>query len=154
MGQNNKPAKLQIVGGNQNHRNMQVLRDQAEIEDKMRGEISDFEAPEWLEVGSLARRTFNSVKKDLMEKEIVANTDIYTLAMFCDWLQKYVEFRAFVDKEPKDEDGIPNPFINQMDKAAKQVRSFGNDLGMTPAMRSKLAATMVKQQKGDEDEWN
>ncbi len=154
MGQTSTPAKLQIVKNNPNHRNIQELKDRADLEDKMRGDVKDLEAPEWLEPKSIARRTFNSVKKDLMAKEIIANTDVYTLALFCDWLQKYVEFRQLVDENPQDDEGNPSPFINQMDKASKQVRAFGNDLGMSPSMRSKLAASMVKQQKGDEDEWN
>jgi P27 family predicted phage terminase small subunit len=152
MGQKDLPAKLQLVGGNPNHRNTQRLKEQSELEDKLRGDATNIDAPEWLEVGSMARRVFNTLKKDLSSSEILSNTDSNALAMYCDALQQYVELRKYVKKE-LETDGKPGNAYGAMDKAAKQVRAMGSDLGLSPSSRAKLVASIVKQDK-EEEEWN
>ncbi|AIG65561.1 hypothetical protein ACRHK7_06200 [Weissella tructae] len=49
MGQKDLRAKLQIANGNPNHRDTQKLKEQSELEDKIRGDGTNIEVSEWLE---------------------------------------------------------------------------------------------------------
>lgn len=171
MPQPAKSAKLQLLQKNPNKKNTNVLKQQAEAEERIRMKSDQINAPSWLD--STGKKTFEFIKKELLSVEIIENPDTYALALYADAYSQYVHLKKQLkkmrsmhkkqyklQKQEFLEDGTPitmtaeligNPLIKQMDTCAKNMRSFGADLGLTPAARTKLAKKLISDGADDDD---
>lgn len=152
MAQPAKSAKLQLLGGNPNKRNVEELKRRAEQEEKMKMASDDIKPPSWLDAA--AKKTFNLLKKELIKVDIIANVDTYHLALYADSYSKYVQMNRKIKKDGlQNKEGDPHPLLVRMKKQAVQMRSFGADLGLSPSARSNLAISLTENELDDEDDY-
>ncbi|MDT2660693.1 phage terminase small subunit P27 family [Enterococcus hulanensis] len=171
MSQPAKSAKLQLLQKNPNKKNTKVLKRQAEAEERLRMKSDEINAPSWLD--STGKKTFEFLKQELLSVEIIENPDTYALALYADAYSQYAYLKKQLKKLRNEhkkqyklqeqeflEYGTPitmtaeligNPLIKQMDTCAKNIRSFGADLGLTPAARTKLAKKLTTDKVDDDD---
>ncbi|EOC5020472.1 P27 family phage terminase small subunit [Listeria monocytogenes] len=71
----------------------------------------------------------------------------YTLLRF---MRIFIRYRRLVKAKGNWVGGRPNPFIAKMDSAAKRIRAYSADLGLSPVARSRLAIKLAEE---DETEW-
>lgn len=152
MAQPAKSAKLQLLNGNPNKRNKEELERRAAAEEKMKMQADDIRAPNWLDNESL--KVFEFLKKELLEVELITNGDTYALAMYAYWYAKHVDLQQ-QDEEAKkymDEGEFGSVLIKQLDTCSKNLRMFGNDLGLSPSARTKLAIKIAEEES--KSEWD
>lgn len=149
MAQPAKSAKLQLLQNNPNKKNVEELKRRAAIEDKLKMKADKIRAPGWLDKD--AKKVFNFLKKELLSIELIENPDVYLLAMYAYWFSEHKILQAqaslYQAEHPEE---IGNPLIKQLDTCSKNIRSFGLDLGLSPASRAKLAIKLA-QDEGDDD---
>ena len=172
MPQPAKSAKLQLLNGNPNKKNVSELKRRAEAEEKMKMATDKVKPPNWLD--PIGKETFNFIAHELLTVELVSNPDTQAMALYSDWYSQYVslvkqlkkmkrEYKVNYELKKMDaeKNGEPffepnelmgNPLSKQMDTAAKNIRSFGSDLGLSPAARAKLAIKLADD--GGEPEWD
>lgn len=171
MPQPAKSARLQLLQGNPNKKNVEELKRRAEAEEKMKMATDKIKAPIWLD--KIGEETFNFIANELLTVELVSNPDVQAMALYSDWYSQYVSLEKQLKKLKREyklnyelakmkakENGEPfnepdeligNPLSKQMDTASKNIRSFGNDLGLSPSARAKLAIKISDE--GGDDEW-
>lgn len=138
MAQPAKSAKLQLLQGNPNKKNVDELKRRAEAENKLKMANNNITAPKWLDKEGKA--AFNKIKKELIEIDLIANADVYHIALYADAYSKYVAMNQKIAEDGlQDEEGFPHPLLVRMEKQAAQMRAFGSDLGLSPSARAKLA---------------
>ena len=151
MPQPAKSAKLQLLNGNPNKKNTNELRRRAENEEKMKMANDNIVAPTWLD--KAGKDTFNKVKTELIEIDVIANVDTYHLALYADAYSKYIAMNRKIMKDGlQDDNGNPHPLFVRQEKQATQMRTFGSDLGLSPSARAKLAIKLA-QEEDDEDDF-
>jgi P27 family predicted phage terminase small subunit len=103
--------------------------------------IKNVEPPEWLE--PLAKEMWLTVCPHLCKKKVLAVTDLHNLEIFC---TEYATWRA-ANQHVKDNgivmEGatggpIKNPARTVATEAMRQMATFGGNLGLDPASRSRL----------------
>lgn len=148
MPQNSQSARLQVLQGNPHKRNVTKLKKQAEKEEKLKMKTDKLtNPPSWLD--KEGKKAFAFIVEELKEVELIGNADLFALAIYADSYSQYLKYRRIVKAKGNWVDGKPNPYITKMENAAKQVRGFGSDLGLSPQSRIRLAASLAEQ--GDEE---
>ncbi|WP_241433137.1 phage terminase small subunit P27 family [Listeria cornellensis] len=84
---------------------------------------------------------------------MINDADIAHLALYCDSYSQYLSYKRQVKKKGLWVDNKPNPFILRMKDAAIQMRSFGADLGLSPAARAKLAINLSSDDENEDEEF-
>ncbi|EAE1298293.1 phage terminase small subunit P27 family [Listeria monocytogenes] len=172
MPQPAKSAALQLIQGNPNKKNTDELKRRAEKEEQLKMETDKIKPPNFLNKDG--KKAFKFLKEELLNIELISNGDVYHLAMYCDALAEYMQYSKIIkadgyvetveiiETEFSDEgEGIkskeykvthrkPHPLASKLDKSAMRVRSFGNDIGLTPASRAKLAIKMAQEDDDDD----
>lgn len=152
MAQPAKSAKLQLLNGNPNKKNVDELKRRAEQEEKMKMANDNILPPSWLDAEG--KKAFNTIKKELITIDLIANVDTHFLAVYADSYAKYVAMNKKIAKDGlQDEEGNPHPLLVRMEKQATQMRSFGGDLGLSPSARAKLAIKLAEDDANDEDDY-
>lgn len=173
MPQPAKSAKLQLLNGNPNKKNTDELRKRAAAEDKLKMATDKIKPPLWLD--SLGKDTFEFIADELLSVDLISNPDVHTMALYSNWYSQYVSLEKQLRKlqreyklnyalakkeaeargEPFNEPNelIGNPLSRQMDTASRNLRSFGADLGLSPAARAKLAIKMADDGGDDDDDF-
>ncbi|WP_270996980.1 phage terminase small subunit P27 family [Listeria seeligeri] len=146
-----KAAHLSLLEGNSGKKNVATLKKRAEQEEKMKMKTDKLRPPKWLT--KEGKEAFLFIVEELNEIELLGNADIYTIALFADFYSQYVKYKSIVKSTGNWIRGKPNPYISKMDNAAKQIRAFGSDLGLSPQSRVRLAIKLAEQE-GDEDGWS
>lgn len=145
-----KSAKLQLLEGNPNKKNTQELKRRAEVEEKLQMKTDKIKPPKWLD--KTAKEAFSFLKTELTDIELLTNGDVHALSMYCYWYSQHVALQAEAELiKTEDTEAQGNPLIKQLDTCTKNLRSYGNDLGLSPSARAKLAIKMA-QDEGD-SEW-
>lgn len=151
MPQPAKSARLQLLDGNPNKKNVAQLKKRAEVEKKLTMPNNNIKPPKWLTKNGVT--AFNAIKKELIAVELIANVDTYHLSLYADSYAKYVEMNAIISDEGlMNDEGEPHPLLVRMEKQASQMRTFGSDLGLSPAARAKLAIKLADEE--GEPEWD
>lgn len=147
-----KSARLQLIQGNPNRRTKEQLSRRAENEKKlqMRALAENIKPPAWLP--TMAKKEFKRLAQLLLEVELINEADIDHLAAFCDAYAQYVQYTKEIKRTGLWVDGKPNPMIMRKKDAAAQIRSFGADLGLSPAARARLAIKMSGDDKDDDED--
>lgn len=143
-------AKLQLLQGNPNKRNVEELKKRVEQEERMKMSADNIIPPSWLD--STAKNEFQRLADLLVSVELINDADINHLALYCDAYSEYLSCKREIKAKGKWVDGRPNPFYLRKKDAASQMRSFAADLGLTPAARAKLAI-MLNNDDEDDGEW-
>lgn len=138
------------------------IQKREEEEEKLKKLPKDkIKPPTWLH--KKAKKIFKDVVNNLDAIDILANVDIYKIAMFSDNMNKYI----LVNQQMEDENGdfqltvsytnkagatneVQNPKFLISCKLADLIRKQGAELGLSPASRLKLIAD---NSKGDIDEF-
>ncbi|MGX2946102.1 phage terminase small subunit P27 family [Enterococcus alishanensis] len=151
MPQPAKSAKLQLLNGNPNKKNIGELKKRARAEDKLKMNTNKIKPPDWLD--KTAKEAFSFLRKELLEIELLTNGDVHALSTYCYWYSQQVQLQsqaALYQAENPEE--IGNPLLKQLDTCSKNLRSIGSDLGLSPSARAKLAIKLA-QDDGDDSEW-
>ena len=173
MPQPAKSAKLQLLNGNPNKKNTEELRKRAAAEEEMKMATDKIKPPTWLD--PLGKATFEFIAEELLTVELISNPDVHAMALYADWYSQYValekqlrklqreyKLNYAIAKEEAEAEGkafndpnelIGNPLSRQMDTASRNLRSFGSDLGLSPAARAKLAIKMADDGGDDDDDF-
>ncbi|MBC1615318.1 phage terminase small subunit P27 family [Listeria booriae] len=146
-----KSIRLQIVDGNKNHRTKDEIEKRMKNEDRLKMSADNIEPPPWLD--KTAKAEFNRIKALLLEIELINDADVLHLALYCDSYSQYLSYKRQVKKKGMWVSGKPNPFILRMKDAAIQMRSFGADLGLSPAARAKLAINLNGDDADEDDDF-
>lgn len=145
-----KSAKLQLLNGNPNKKNTNELKRRAEAEDKLQMKTNKIKPPKWLD--KTAQEAFSFLKTELLDIKLLTNGDVHALSMYCYWYSQHVTLQAEADVAKRESpDVLGNPLIKQLDTCTKNLRSYGNDLGLSPSARAKLAIKMAQDE--DDSEW-
>ncbi|EUJ64842.1 phage terminase small subunit P27 family [Listeria fleischmannii] len=145
-----KAAKLSLLDGNKGKKNTQTLKKRAEQEQKMKLETDKLLPPSWLD--KIGKEAFLFVVEELTKIELIGNADLHAIALYSDFYSQYLKYKRLVKAKGNWVGDKPNPFISKMDNAAKQMRAFGSDIGLSPQARARLA---IKLAEGEgEPEWN
>lgn len=166
-----KSAKLQLLQGNPNKRNVDELKKRAEMEERLKMKSDEIIAPNWLD--KVGKETFDFIKDELLSIELIENPDTFAIALYCSWYAEYVHLTKQYKKMKRDhkkaykeqvKKGIDitlspelygNPLSKQMDTCSRNMRSFGSDLGLSPSARAKLAIKLAEEEaSSDEDDDN
>lgn len=152
MAQQKQSARLQVLNGNPNKRNVTKLKKQAENEQKLKMNTDNLrKPPAWLD--KEGKKAFIYIVQELKSVDLVGNADLYAIAIYADSYSQYLKYRRIVKATGNWVDGKPNPYITKMENAAKQMRGFGADLGLTPHARIRLAASLAEQEDGETDDY-
>lgn len=170
MPQPAKSARLQLLKGNPNKKNIEELERRAKNEEKLKMASDKIEAPKWLD--SVGKSTFEFIQKELMSIELVSNPDVHSMALYCSWYSQYVALtkqlkkmkldfkKEYEELKEMNEGNLPagtpkelygNPLSKQMDTCSKNMRMFGSDLGLSPSARAKLAIKLTSDEDDDDD---
>ncbi|EFD89913.1 phage terminase small subunit P27 family [Listeria monocytogenes] len=143
-----KSARLKLLHGNTGKQNTNELKKRAKNEERMKMPTDKLRSPPWLD--KEGREAFLFVVKELTEIDVAGNADLHTIALYADFYSQYLKYRRLVKAKGNWVGGRPNPFIAKMDSAAKQMRAYSADLGLSPVARSRLAIKLAEE---DETEW-
>lgn len=144
-------AKLQLLRGNPNNKSIGELEKRAEKEEKMMVKLVEIKPPSFLDTAG--KNEYIRVATILNETEVISETDINMLAIYCDAFSNYIKFGKEIKKTGLWVNGNPNPFILRQKQAAELMRTIANDFGLTPTSRAKLAIKMSSDES-DEDDFN
>ncbi|PNP87445.1 terminase [Listeria newyorkensis] len=148
------PAKsigLQLIDGNKNHRTKEEIDKRIKNENRLKMSAENIHPPSWLD--KTAKKEFNRITALLLEIDLINDADIAHLALYCDSYSQYLSYKRQVKKKGLWVDNKPNPFILRMKDAAIQMRSFGADLGLSPAARAKLAINLSSDDENEDEEF-
>jgi len=117
-------------------------------EEMLKFKSDNINAPVWIQDDFIAMEEWNRVTKELIDKDIMTNVDISSLAMACDALSRYILAKANIDSnglsyETYDREGNKlikaNPDVRTQIQYANMYKTFCSEFGLTPSSRIKLA---------------
>lgn len=131
-----KPKALRILEG--------TFRKDRHNADEPDAQIGIPDCPDHLDVKAQAE--WHRVSVLLCDMGILAKTDMATLAGYCQNFSRWAEAEAGIAEQGlivRSPNGYPvqNPFISIANEAARQMRSFASDLGLSATARAKVKAT-------------
>jgi P27 family predicted phage terminase small subunit len=145
MPQNAKSAKLQLIQGNPNKKNVQVLKERAAQEEKMRMPSKNINPPSWL--GQEGKKEFRRVAKLLKSVDIISEADISMLATYCDAYERYIELGQLINAMGPVVEGKANPLLTKQKQIYDQMMSVASQFGLTPSARAKLAIKKAEEKR-------
>lgn len=171
MPQPTKSARLQLLDGNKNKKNVKELQKRAEKEEKLKMGNSKINAPKWLD--KEGKKAFKFLKNELISINLLDNADVYNLALYCDAYSEYMIYSKILKddgyvetidvteydydeknvlvREKKLHSRRAHPLAAKLDKVALRMRTLGNDIGLSPSARAKLAISLADGDEDDED---
>jgi len=130
-------ARLKLTGSNKAKYERQDEPDPVDV---------SFRAPKYL--NKPAREEWDRVVPDLKRMGILSNTDMTILISYCQSWGQYLELQKDIDRDGFviEVNGNPkkNPAAACMEEAWKRFIRSGQELGLTPAARTKVAGTKSK----------
>lgn len=140
MGRKAKSAKLQLLDGNPNRLTKEELDRRIAAEEKLKGKCDKLFAPEWLDTEG--EKCFNFVVEQLKELDIICNLDLFSVAIYSDTYSNIINLKKIINRDGLVIDGKPNPLLKRQETLSGTLRMFGNDLGLSPTSRNKIAINM------------
>ncbi|WIF95132.1 phage terminase small subunit P27 family [Caminicella sporogenes] len=116
--------------------------------------------PTWL--GKQAKKIFKDIVKQIEAIDLLANIDIYTLAVLADAIEKYITITqklhaADLTVEYTNKAGatneVENPLIRTQLKYVDVIKKYSTEFGLTPISRLKIVQNNVKNIDLDEEEF-
>lgn len=137
-GRKPKPARTKALSGSK-HSNPSAI----EFGDT----IQDVEPPEWLD--DLATTMWRTVAPMLCRQGVLQLTDLHNLEVFCSAYSTFRESEQHVAQNGIVVVGatggpVKNPALTAKNEAARQMASFGENLGLSPSARARLIGTERK----------
>lgn len=146
-----KSAMLHIMEGNPNNKTKKELQKRQKNELKMKLSADNLVPPKWLSAG--AGKRFSEIAKIMAPTGILSDSDVDTLAIYCDTLVDYQSYKNKVKKLGMFKDGKVNPFVREKRNTAILLNRYANELGLTPSARASMAIHMGYDEDGDEDDF-
>lgn len=133
-----KPTALKLVQGNPGKRPLNLDEPKPQMVDSM-------DPPEWLDDD--ARKKWLDVCPKLIRMGVLTEVDGDALAGYCIAWSRMKLAEKDIDEygltlENKTGSMVKNPAATAYDEATKQLRAFGDLLGMSPAARTRLHANI------------
>lgn len=99
--------------------------------------------PKWL--SDSARAEWRRVAPVLVERRVLAVTDLGVLAAWCAAMGDIRDIRERIAEEGMVVDGKRHPLLLQLNAAMGQVKALGLELGLSPTARAKVGASPEEQ---------
>lgn len=149
MGRKPKPTMLKIIEGNPGKRPLNMREPRPQGPAPM--------PPDWL--NPIARAEWERIAPALERMGLLTSVDGAAMEAYCTAYARWVEAEQFLEKHGmtmiiRDERGgvkwlQPMPQVGISRSAAREMRAFASELGLTPASRTKLNVS----DQGTEDEF-
>ncbi|MCP8859448.1 phage terminase small subunit P27 family [Latilactobacillus curvatus] len=146
-----KSAMLHIMEGNPNNKTKKELQKRQKNELKMKLSADNLVPPKWL--NESAAKRFTEITQIMAPTGILSDSDVDTLAIYCDTLADYKSHKNKVKQLGMFKDGKVNPFVREKRNTAILLNRYANELGLTPSARASMAIHMSDDEDGDEDDF-
>lgn len=129
--------KYVISDNNKKHFTKNELADRKEAEKQVGEGLDPLQVTAPNHMNSIAKAEYKRIVKDL-QKLPLRNLDRSTLEIYCLWYSVFKETSLELKKQGMYVEGKPNPLINMLDKASKNIKTSVSDLGLSVDSRMRL----------------
>ena len=146
-GRKTKPRAQREAEGGGGHR---LLPDEVDMPAPTRAKA----APRSL--GQDGRRAWRRLARDLVAAKILSNVDFDALHAYCSAIDQFLKAERYVKKNGMHTYAssgamVASPYVNMRNQAQEQMRKWANELGITPAARSRVEAITDKGESDEDD---
>lgn len=146
-----------LAEGNKSHLTNDEIEKRQKQEEKLKALPKDkIRPPTWLSKDG--KSIFRKITKELEAVDILANIDIYNLAVLANAIEKYIEATRKLNCDDLTVEHVnkrgftttqKNPLINIQIQYADVIKKLGSEFGLSPAARLKI---IEEESELDEDE--
>lgn len=140
-GRNRKPVELQTK-----HLTKEEKEYRLKEEKKLKMSSNQLKPPKWL--GKVAKKEFKRIVKNLDELDILANVDLYLLAIYCDSYEKYVDATEELKEQGSltiwhtnkagERNLVESPYVKIQSKYATTITKIASQFGFSVSARLKM----------------
>lgn len=151
-----------LANGNKSHLTKEEIEKRKEQEDILKELSKDkIRPPTWL--SKQGKKIFKDIVKELINIDILANIDVYCLAILSEEMDSYIDIvqRLRADDliiQVTNKKGFTssqkNPLYSMKLQSGEAVRKLSSDFGLTPAARLKIIQQNAPELSEDEKQFN
>lgn len=146
------------AAGNKAHKTKKEIEERKNSEEKLKELPKDkIRPPTWLNTQS--KKIFKSIVKELAAVDLLANIDVFPLAVLADAFEKYIRVTTMLDEADimvkfTNKSGatntVENPLVRTQIKYAELIKKYSNEFGLTVASRLKVISVNSNSGPGDD----
>lgn len=144
-----------LVDQGKSHLTKEQIEARREREAALQFGTDKIDRPKWL-TGADATKAWEVLSAELLEKNLMTNVDVFSLAMACDAYAQYVKATRMVRSKGQtmahtNKSGatnlVENPAVRIAHKYFQMFKSMCSEFGLSPAARARLALPTAEKPK-------
>ena len=139
--------KFVVLDSNKKNFTKEELAEREALENKASDGFSEMQITAPNHLSPQAKAEYKRVVEDLQRLPL-RNLDRAMLENYCTWYSIYKDCSKILTKQGSFlEDGSPNPAINSLEKATKNIKQCASELGLTVDSRMKMFVPKQEEKK-------